>query len=485
LKTSSRHLVLCATLGLGACGGGSSTPSSSLAPRAKPNIIFVLTDDMDMASLPHLTKLGSLMSSAGVSFSNSFASDPVCCPSRASTLRGQYTHNHGIWTNGRGFNSCFDDFRLAGMESSTVATWLQGAGYRTGLLGKYLNKYPAKRDGTFDETYVPPGWDVWFAVVNTDVDSGAYYQYQVNDSKTVISFGTRTQDYETDVLSGRAVDFINGNAAAGGRPFFLWIATAAPHADPVPARRYDGSEADQQAPRTPNFNEDDISDKPRWYRDNLPPLSSSDVDDVDDLFRKRLETLHSVEDLIQNVVDALRTNGLLENTYLFFTSDNGFMVGNHRFPTGKDAPYEESIRVPLIVRGPGLPQGVALPHTVSNIDLAPTFADIAQASVPGFVDGRSLLPLFQPASPPVSSWRQDILIEHQPGDVAGLPSWFALRNDREIYIDYPANAEDEYYDLVHDPFELVSKNGLDPSRRTQLRARLQKLEDCAGASCRQ
>lgn len=495
----SSGATLAPVLLIAACSGGGGAPAApapgarsafteglahAASGQAKPNIVFIVTDDMDMSTLPYMPKLQAFVANVGVSFQNSFVANPVCCPSRATMLRGQYTHNHAIWTNGRGNNTCFDDFRAAGLEASTVATWLQTAGYRTGLIGKYLNRYPANR-GPLDDGYVPQGWDYWFAIFNAEFNSDAYFTYFANDNRTVRTYGRRAEDYSTDVMTGKAVEFINGNAAAGGKPYFLWIATYAPHNDPIPAPRHDNAHADKRAPRTPNFNEEDIGDKPTWYRENLPLLSSREVSDLDSVYRKRLETLQAVDDMVEKVLLALEASGGLGDTYLFFTSDNGYMPGNHRFSNGKDAPYEESIRVPLLVRGPGVPSGVTLPHDVSNIDLAPTFAALGQAQAPAFIDGRSLVPLLSSAPPAVSGWRQDLLFEHEPVDAGGLPSWAALRNSREKFVDYPANAEEEYYDLVADPYETESKHrALDPAKKSQLKARLGQLQGCAGASCR-
>jgi arylsulfatase A-like enzyme len=303
-----------------------------------------------------------------------------------------------------------------------------------------------------------------------------------NDNGRRVTFGRREADYSTDVVAARAAEFVRKNA--GQAPLFLWVATTAPHAPNEPAGRHLYAHADKRAPRTPNFNEADIGDKPRWYRDNLPLLSASELTSLDGVYKRRIETLQAVDDLLERLLLALDDAKELGNTYLFFTSDNGYMSGNHRFPSGKDAPYEESIRIPLLVRGPGVP--VTLPHDVANIDLAPTLAELGQAQAPGFVDGRSLAPLLTAAPTPQASWRQDLLLEHEPNDPAGLPAWFALRTAREKYVDYPANAEEEYYDLANDPFETESRHrSLDPAKRTQLRSRIEQLRGCAGAACRQ
>jgi arylsulfatase A-like enzyme len=250
-------------------------------------------------------------------------------------------------------------------------------------------------------------------------------------------------------------------------------------------RRRDGRQA--RAPRTPNFNLANISSTPSWYCKNMPLLSASEITDRDGTYRRKLETLQAVDDVVQGVIDTLNGMNLLGSTYIFFASDNGYMNGNHRFAAGKDAPYEESIRVPLLVRGPGVPLGQTGRSTVSNIDLAPTFAELAQLPIPAFVDGRSLVPLLSATPPDASGWRQDLLFEHEPIDPSGLPSWYAVRNDAEKYISYPADAEEEYYDLVNDPFETESKHRSQAflSKKTQLVSRLNQLQGCTGATCRQ
>jgi arylsulfatase A-like enzyme len=443
-----------------------------------------VTDDLDVDSTAHMPKLRAFMAGVGATFSNSFATNPVCCPSRVAMLRGQYSHNSRVWANGRGDNSCFSEFRGLGHEASTVATWLKAAGYRTSLVGKYLNRYPVTPGGVVLETHIPAGWDDWFVVWNTEFNSDSYFEYNANDNGRRVTFGRSEGDYETDVVGARAVDFIRRNV--GQAPLFLWVATTAPHAPNEPARRHQYAHADKRAPRSPNFNESDLGDKPRWYRDNLPLLSASDVADLDGVYKRRLETLQAVDDLLERLLMALDAAGQLGNSYVFFTSDNGYMSGNHRFPSGKDAPYEESIRVPLVVRGPGVPAGVTIPHDVANIDIAPTLAELGQAQAPAFVDGRSLAPLLTATPPAPSSWRQDLLLEHEPADPNGLPSWYALRTPRDKYVQYPANAEEEYYDFANDPFETESRHrSLEAAKRAQLRARINQLRDCAGASCRQ
>jgi arylsulfatase A-like enzyme len=484
---------------LAGCGAPPAPSRSPEAPAAvqparsagvrgrRPNIVFILTDDLDSGSLEMMPKTLALLAAPGATFLNSFASTPLCCPSRASLLTGQYAHNHGVLTNGGGARSCFEDFRDAGRERAALPSWLKAAGYRTGFVGKYLNRYPGA-DAAADEGYVPPGWDDWHATFvprgSENCPSCAYYDYAINDNGEVERHGRQEADYITDVETGRALDFLRGARAAGGEaPFFLWLAYTAPHAPAIPARRHAGGHADKRIPRTAAFNEEDVGDKPSWFR-SLPMLSAADVTDLDGVYRSRLETLLAVDDAVESIVDALAAAGELEDTYLFFTSDNGFLLGQHRFPGGKAAVYEESIRVPLLVRGPGVAAGRRPSEAALNIDLAATFAEIAQATPTDFVDGRSLVPLLSGGATP--AWRRDLLVEFEAASVEGLPSWAGLRETDAIFVDYPAIAEREYYDLARDPGQLENRyRGLERERVTALVTRLNQLLDCRGASCRQ
>ncbi len=489
--TSTRFRAVPLLFLAAACGGhGVQDPATGVAPpagegaarsssaRAKPNIVLIVADDLDAASVELMPKMQAFLAGQGVTFRNAFATSPICCPSRASMLSGQYAHNHGIWSNGRASVSCFETFRSGGGESNTIATWLKAAGYRTGLIGKYLNRYPGLRPDA-DESYVPPGWDEWVSVFAQDRTSDAYYEYFLNENRQIASYGKTEADYITDVLFEKALAFVRKGR---GEPFFLWLAPNAPHAPAIAANRHRYAYADRRAPRSPSFNEEDISDKPSWYQ-GLERLTAEEVSDLDGFYRGRIETMLAVDDGIEKLVTTLASLGQLDNTYIVFTSDNGFLLGQHRFPRGKAAPYEESIRIPLVVRGPGVAPGATLSQDALNIDLAPTFADLAQATAPAAVDGRSLMPLLSGNAAP--AWRQDFLAEHELDDSDGLPSWSAVRTPAFKYVDYPALAEQEYYDLVEDPFEMSSRSrGLDPSRREQFRARLRQLQECRGASCR-
>ena len=489
--------------------GAESTTGSETTER--PNIILIVTDDLDIGSMSHMPNLRSLLIDRGTTFENAFVTDSLCCPSRASILRGQYPHNHLIegneWPQGGA-----KKFHALGRQRSTIATWLQSAGYQTVLIGKYLNDYQG--------TYVPAGWDEWYAV------SGNYTSSDLNDNGRIVSYDPGRY-YLDGVLADKAVGYIrdpSGNVPSflvPDRPFFMWLGTKAPHQPADPAPRYEDALPNVSLPRPPSFDEEDVSDKPDWISDN-PPLGPEQIADAEDLYRKRLQSMLAVDDMIGQLVNALEESGELDNTYIFFTSDNGFHLGTHRLSIGKWTAYEEDIRVPLIVRGPGVPEGQKLEHLVLNNDLAPTFADLAGAEVPDFVDGRSLGPLLTDDPPPPEDWRQAFLVEsiaesaeipssvvaNAPlrlltGDVqpsedwrrasplqkssikdAGRPALEAVRTEDRMYVEY-ATGESELYDLEKDPYELHNEyEDTDLDHLWRFEGWLDALRDCAGEECR-
>ena len=363
-----------------------------------------------------------------------------------------------------------------GHEDSTIATWLQSQGYQTALIGKYLNGYARRAD----ETYLPPGWDEWYAKLGGD----GYYDLELNENGTVIYYGSDEQDYETDVLAGKAEDYVR-SAAGDSSPFFLYLAPSTPHGPFVPAPRHEDAYADLEASHPPSFDEPDVDDKPAWVRD-LPRLDSSELENVDNAYRNRLRMLLSLDDMVAGLIEELRATGELENTYVFFTSDNGYHLGEHRINLGKRTAYEEAARVPLAVRGPGVPVGLTMKQTALNIDFAPTFAELAGATVPAFVDGRSLTPLL--IDTPPATWRSAFLLEHWNGGGGGprqTPTYAAIRTGTDKYVEHE-QGEEELYDLSSDPYELESLHAsADPTLVESLRAYLEDLKACAGESCRE
>jgi arylsulfatase A-like enzyme len=438
----------------------------------------------------------------GATFENFYVNVSLCCPSRASILRGQYAHNTGIYRNippGGGFET----FHTLGEEGSTVAVWLHSVGYRTALIGKYLNGYPSEAD----PLYIPPGWDEWYSPV--DGKPYTQYRYTLNENGKQVDYGRSAKNYGSDVFARLAIDFIT-RSAKSGQPFFALIAPYAPHGPSTPARRHAKQFPGLQAPRSPSFNEKDLRDKPAWVRQNRR-LGQERNAKLDRLYRRRARSLQAVDEMIAGLVEALRSAGALDHTYLFFASDNGFMLGEHRLGPGKVVPYEESIRVPLYVRGPGIPPGTKIAQLTGNIDLAPTWAELAGAPIPDFVDGRSLAPLWAAHNTAVASWRQAFLIANgkwgqpssesaarkpaglrgvqEPPDpldtvVEKIPSFRALRlSGGQVYIEWETG-ELEFYNLNEDPYQLVNIAGLlDSAQLQRLSAWLDELTRCAGPAC--
>lgn len=475
-------LVLAALVAAGCASGGAKPPQAPEhkptrpARSAPPNIVLILTDDLDMTHVEYMPRLRRLVAEKGTSFTNSFVTYAVCAPSRASILTGQYAHNHGVVEN-RPPRGSFRRFHNDGREASTIATWLRAAGYRTGMVGKYMNYYPPVRE----PSYVPPGWDDWRGYFDwsSAAENRVYYEYDMNENGRVVRYGTEEKDYLTDVLRDKALDFV---ARSGDdQPFFLYLAPFAPHSPVVPADRHDALFPDLVAPRGPAYDEEDVGDKPAWVRAQ-PRMDAASVQATDEWFRKRVQSLQAVDEMIDALVRALEARGLIDDTYVFFTSDNGFHFGEHRIDHGKGDPYQESIRVPLLVRGPGVAAGRSEPAIALNIDLAPTFAAIAGAAAPD-VDGRSLLRLLT-GKAALREWRSDFLVELQSKEDAGITEYAALRSADRLYVEY-ASGERELYDLAKDPHELESiAAGADATLLAQLSARLHSLRACKGEACR-
>jgi arylsulfatase A-like enzyme len=283
-------------------------------------------------------------------------------------------------------------------------------------------------------------------------------------------------------MAEQGAQFIRGTKG-NNQPFFMWLGTKAPHTPATPPPRYADLFPDAIAPRPPSFNEADVSDKPAWIQQKAP-LTSNEISSIDELYRNRLRSMLAVDDLIGRLIDSLRYSHKLSNTYIVFTSDNGWSMGEHRRPYGKWSSYEEDMKGPLIVRGPGVPKGVKRKHIVLNNDFAPTFARLGGASMPSFVDGRSFGPLLHPDPPPPSSWRSAFLEEAVASDDSGRPAYEAVRTNTQLWVEY-ADGGRELYDLGKDPYELQSQHNTAPADLKQsLSSRLERLRDCASDSCR-
>lgn len=450
---------------------GSASSATEEDPRS--NIVLIVADDMRADDLEYMPQTRELLVEQGLTFSNAFVTHSLCCPSRASILRGQYTHNHQVLTNTRPEGG-FEKFRSMGHEDSTVATWLQDGGYRTVLLGKYLNGYSRG-----DKTHVPPSWDEWYGRLTGD----DYYDYQVNENGDIFSYGATEEDYYTDVLARMTKDYLQ-RTVQDPSPFFMYVAPQAPHGPFIPAPRHAEEYPDARAPRPPSFNEPDVGDKPAWVR-GMEILNPATTTEIDAAYRARLRMLLSLDELVAGLVAELESSGELDDTYVFFTSDNGYHLGEHRLARGKRTVYEEAVRVPLAVRGPGVPAGQVVEQTALNIDLAPTLAELSGVPAPSFVDGRSLVPLL--SGTPPATWRSAFLIEHWSGGNVPqklTPTFTAIRTRTSKYVEYDTG-EKELYDLSSDPYELQSVHAsADPALAESLASRLQTLTTCAGSLCR-
>ena len=391
-------LMLFAQMILFACQCGQSAFAEA---KIEPNIVFILTDDQRLEDVNYMPRLKKLIGDEGASFSNYFSSVSLCCPSRTSILRGQYAHNTGVMTNG-GNNGGYGVVQANNLENSTVATWLHDRGYTTALIGKYLNYYP----GAKGDSFVPPGWDYWASAVGGRPYSE--YNYTLNENGKSVRYGEQPSDYGTDNYTDKAIQFIKENCKKR-KPFFVYLAFYAPHSPAIPATRHADMFSNAKIERTRAFNEADVSKKPAFVQQQ-PLMTDREILSADAFYRKRLCSLQAVDESIERVYNELKANHQLDNTYIFFASDNGYHIGEHRLRRGKQTAYETDIHLPLMVRGPGIAHGVKIEPLAGNVDLAPTWADIAGAKAPDFVDGRSLNGLLHGEQ--TRDWRKAFLVEH-------------------------------------------------------------------------
>jgi N-acetylglucosamine-6-sulfatase len=488
--------LLCVVVAMVPAGG--EAKKRKKAKQARPNIVLIMDDDQSVNLQKFLTKTNAAIADKGVTFVDSFVNYSLCCPSRSTMLTGQYAHNHGVRGNQLptgGYS------KLAPTLGNTLPIWLQRAGYYTAHIGKFLNGYGT----TSPDTEVPPGWNEWYGSLdNPDAFTGGTYTaygYTLNENGRIVHYGS-TPDavdpatYQTDVYSQKAADFIRRRAPSR-KPFYLSVAPRDPHGEaascncagnnPRAAPRYEGTLNGLHAPRDPSFNETDVSDKPSNVK-NLPLLNPTQIGNVDARYRARAESVLGVDDLVQNVVSTLKGTGELKNTVLIFTSDNGFFHGEHRVPQGKVRIYEPSIRVPLLIRAPGMPRGVHRSQPVGNVDLAPTILDFADAKPGRKEDGMSLIPIMKRK-------------REFPGRAMDLETYFTpdttedpedpplnyqgVRTDRYLYANY-GTGEQELYDLRADPFELQNQAGnpIFAPVQSALQRLLFSEVSCAGKTCR-
>jgi N-acetylglucosamine-6-sulfatase len=519
LTTSRIWRLGAVVLAFGASAGTHTSATWAATTAQPPNIVMILSDDLDDRISTYwdratsqglddpLKKTRALIVDQGVRFVNAFAPTPICCPARATLLTGLYGHNTGVLTNGGPYGG-WQTFMANGNEQKTVAVQLQAAGYRTGLIGKYLNGIEN------DPTHIPPGWSEWQAFV--DNISYVGWGYTMNENGTLVKYGgpqAKAPDggdtYATDVISRKAVDFLNRAKQGGKQPFFLYVAPTAPHL-PLPPAPRDANHPYKNAdsPRPPNYQEPDVSDKSPWLRATADIRAAEVVawNPID--YRNRQGSLYALDDLVESLVNTLKANGQLDNTYVIFTSDNGYNLGAHRL-IHKMAPYEESIRVPLAIRGPAVPAGVKRSEMVAEIDFTPTVLDWAGVTPASVLDGMSWRPLLGTAA--ASNWRTDLLLQYVENGAANgigaemppsipvilgqdIPTYRALRNQSYLYVEFTAPGTSdlhqyELYDLARDPYQLFNLTSTSAGQAKHasliktMQARMDVLTTCKGASC--
>jgi arylsulfatase A-like enzyme len=476
MRSSSRRLALLAGLAL----------ASLLAPaaaHARSNIVFVMTDDQTASSIAFQRNVARLQA-GGTTFKQAIATYPLCCPSRSTYLSGQYSHNHGVIHNAGdlGGHTRFD-------HSNSLPLWLQAAGYRTMHVGRYLNGYGVQNPVL---TEIPPGWNDWISAVGESVFN--YRRWQMNENGNVLwrPGPDRPEEHQTDFFGRRAAELID-QAAPSDQPFFLSLTFPAPHtgapidpddppltmlATPSPAPRHRDAFAHLPLPRPPNFDLADVGRKPQLVADR-PRLTPEWQAAIQENYQQELESLLSVDEAIGGLIASLERNGELDDTLFVYTSDNGFMHGEHRITREKVFPYDASLRIPLIVHGPGVPKGLALDHLVGNIDWTPTIVDAADATPGRLMDGRSL---FELLDDPTKRIGRELVLENGVG-ANGVPMYRGLRNQRYQWIEHKRTGEYELYDLAKDPYELRNLEDLDAYAdiRSSLAKRLRKLRRCRGA----
>jgi arylsulfatase A-like enzyme len=458
----------------GAAGAAGVTGAGGAA--AAPNIIFVLTDDLAMnlvQYMPHVLQ----MQQQGVTFTNYFVADSLCCPSRTSMFTGKYPHNSGVFTN-TGDDGGYATYLARGNDPQTFAVALSSAGYRTAMLGKFLNGY----EPTMNQASM--GWSDW----NVAGNGYPEFDYDLNQNGNVVHYGHMAADYLTDVLSGLGRTFIGRKVA---KPFLLEVASFAPHAPYTPAPRHAALFPGLTYPRGPAFNAPHTAADPAWLQ-AVPALKPAGIAAIDAAFRKRVQAVQAVDEMIGALEQELVASGHDKDTYLFFASDNGYHMGERSQPPGKMTAFDTDIHVPLIVTGPGVPKGMKVAQIAQNIDLCPTFAELAGTAPPATLNGHSLVALLHGEA--TSDWRNVALIEHHdpkfdPNDpdadtgvVKNPPTYAALRTATAVYVEY-VGGELEYHDRTTDPNELHNTAAaLSAADAAKLHATLQAIAACSTAA---
>jgi arylsulfatase A-like enzyme len=507
--TLTTSFVRAAGLALLAAVALALLPAADAAAQNRPNIIVVVTDDQSLNSMAEgpMPETERLLGERGATFTQAIVTTPMCCPSRSTLLTGQYAHNHNVLDNNPGYGALRQ-------RRNVLPNWLRAAGYNTAHVGRWLNKYVT---AVGDPERVAPGWHNWHTVISDNDSNLRYWAYRLRVNGKSERFGRSNRDHLTRVIGARSLRMID-RYAPRPKPFYLQVDHLAPHgsADPrLPCRRaakpvtrdvgsFDDRSVDDGG--RPAFNEANVSDKNSAVQ-ATPPLDDTEIERVNRRWRCALASLREVDRNVARIVKRVREHRELKNTVFIFTSDNGFLFGEHRL-SRKGMPYEEAVRVPLLIRLPervrrGAPEGLEIPQAVANIDLAPTIVALARAR-PCFkgkcrtMDGRSLLPLLRGNT---KAWPADraLLVEMtrrfpgEPGPERLMCAFAGVRTPEFAFHEFitvpakddpcpgPGEGEYEFYDLGSDPFQLDSEwDELSSGEQAVLRARLEDLRNCAG-----
>ncbi|XP_017476394.1 PREDICTED: N-acetylglucosamine-6-sulfatase-like [Rhagoletis zephyria] len=378
----------------------SLTPTKAGEANAKPNIVLILSDDQDLTleGMTPMRQVQQLIGKAGATFGHAYTSSPLCCPSRASLLSGMYAHNHGT-TNNSLSGGCNGHRWLTKIEPQALPVLLQSdGGYETFFGGKYLNEFRGER--------VPPGWTQFYGLHG----NSRYYNYTLRENIRNVSY---TDTYLTDLLRDKALAFLKTRNKQ--QPFFAMITPPAPHAPYTPAERHRGAFAHVKALRTPNFNRVPLPQEKHWLVAATRPIPSETVKLLDNFYQQRWETLLAVDEMVAAIVEALTEQQQLDNTYIIYTSDNGYHMGQNAQPWDKRQPYETDIRVPLMVRGPGVPNGVFVSQPTLLLDLMPTILQWTGLHSHTEMDGLPIQVTLQSASDGElggKEYRRSVLVQH-------------------------------------------------------------------------
>ncbi|MBA2714487.1 MAG: sulfatase [Rubrobacteraceae bacterium] len=426
----------------------------------KPNFLVIVTDDQPYYTVSSTRSVVSSIGDRGTTFDPyAYVSTPICGPSRATLLTGKWSHNTELTKT----TGAYQQLHSSVYESDTIATRLSRAGYGTYFGGKYTNGY--------DGQAIPPGWDTWFGMVEP-LNKQDSFRYR---NSSMIRNYDRTVYNETDVLRASAINFVRDQAGSP-KPWFAYVCPHAPHEPYYPAPRYAGEFTTTPLRDVPSIGEQDLSDKPAWVQAEAPYADTEMAADTTG-YRGKLRELQEVDDMVKRLIGTLANTGQLTNTYIFFVTDNGYLLGEHGLHK-KHIPYEEASRTPFIVRGPGVPSGFVSSVMVSHVDIPPTLLDLAGASWSD-LDGRSLLPVFSAGGQKPAGWRDEVYVEDLER------GWYMLRTPQWAYVEW-VNGERELYDMYNDSYQLQSLHA-DPAKEQlmdQFSARIGTLKSCSGNSCR-